>query len=60
VANISAIRRLRFLARAKVAVKLAIVRPLVVPVVSSDRDDLEPESDSDGQVVAAPQALRAP
>jgi CDP-diacylglycerol---glycerol-3-phosphate 3-phosphatidyltransferase len=61
VANVSAIRRLRFLAQAKVAVKLAIVRPLVVPVVSTDRDDLEHESDSDGgQVVAAPQALRAP
>jgi CDP-diacylglycerol--glycerol-3-phosphate 3-phosphatidyltransferase len=59
VANTSAIRRLRFLGRSKVAVKLAVVRPLV-PVAPVDGDDLEPESDSDGQVVAAPQALRAP
>jgi hypothetical protein len=58
VANVSAIRRLRFLADVKVpAPKLAIVRPLPVPVAA---DDLEPESDSDGQVVAAPHALRAP
>ncbi|HEY3817835.1 MAG TPA: CDP-alcohol phosphatidyltransferase family protein [Polyangiaceae bacterium] len=57
VANVSAIRRLRFLAAAKVTVKLAMVRPLVLPV---ETDDLEPESDSDGQVVAAPHALRAP
>ena len=57
VANVSAIRRLRFLARAKVTPKLAIVRPLVVAV---EADDVEPESDSDGQVVAAPHALRAP
>jgi len=57
VANVSAIRRLRFLARGKVAPKLAVVRPRMVTV---DTDDLERESDSDGQVVAAPQALRAP
>ncbi len=57
VANVSAIRRLRFLARGRAAVKLAIVRPLVVSV---DTDELDPDSDSDGQVVAAPQALRAP
>jgi CDP-diacylglycerol--glycerol-3-phosphate 3-phosphatidyltransferase len=57
VANVSAIRRLRYLARAKVAVKLAIVRPLVV---TADNDELDRESDSDSQVVAAPQALRAP
>jgi CDP-diacylglycerol--glycerol-3-phosphate 3-phosphatidyltransferase len=57
VANVSAIRRLRFLARGKAtAVKLAIVRPLVVPVDTEE----EPESDSDPQVVAAPHALRAP
>ncbi|HEX3346033.1 MAG TPA: CDP-alcohol phosphatidyltransferase family protein, partial [Polyangiaceae bacterium] len=56
-ANVSAIRRLRFLARGKAPVKLAIVRPMVVTV---EPDELEPESDSDGQVVAAPHALRAP
>jgi CDP-diacylglycerol--glycerol-3-phosphate 3-phosphatidyltransferase len=57
VANVSAIRRLRFLARGRAAPELAIVRPLAVSV---DTDDLEPESDSGGQVVAAPHALRAP
>jgi CDP-diacylglycerol--glycerol-3-phosphate 3-phosphatidyltransferase len=58
VANVSAIRRLRFLARrGSVVAKLAIVRPLPVPV---EAEELEPDSDSDGQVVAAPHALRAP
>jgi CDP-diacylglycerol--glycerol-3-phosphate 3-phosphatidyltransferase len=58
VANVSAIRRLRFLARrGSGGAKLAVVRPLPVPV---ETDELEPESDSDGQVVAAPHALRAP
>ena len=61
VANVSAVRRLRFLARSKVASTPA-THPLA-SAVAVDVDELEPESgtaDSDGTVVAAPHALRAP
>jgi CDP-diacylglycerol--glycerol-3-phosphate 3-phosphatidyltransferase len=54
-ANVSAVRRLRLLARGKVVV----ARPVAVSIVNQ-KAELESESDSDGQVVAAPHALRAP
>jgi CDP-diacylglycerol--glycerol-3-phosphate 3-phosphatidyltransferase len=56
VANISAVRRLRFLALGAAATKL-----LVGPLASADAGgpEPEPESEPDGQVVAAPHALRA-
>jgi CDP-diacylglycerol---glycerol-3-phosphate 3-phosphatidyltransferase len=58
VANVSAVRRLRFLARGAVAAKLVAVGPLAVSV-DVEEPDPELESEPDGQVVAAPQALRA-
>lgn len=65
VANVSAVRRLRFLARGKAA-SAPSTRPAVhslAVAVSVDVDELEAESepaDSDGAVVAVPHALRVP
>jgi hypothetical protein len=61
VANVSAVRRLRFLGRSQKAParpNLAVVRPLPVPA-HTDEPGLSAESISDGQVVAASHALRA-
>jgi len=58
VANVSAIRRMRFLARGEVAAKLVVVGPLAVSADAEEADP-EPASEPDGQVVAAPHALRA-
>ena len=62
VANVSAIRRLRFLARGRarggaVAGRSLVARPNGVHV---EVDDPEPDSGSDPQVVAAPQVARVP
>jgi len=59
VANVSAVRRLRFIAQGKAP----LVRPLAVSVDAEDLEadsDRDPVADSDGSVVAAPHALRAP
>jgi CDP-diacylglycerol---glycerol-3-phosphate 3-phosphatidyltransferase len=56
VANISAVRRLRFLAVGAVAAK-RVVGPLAS--VDVQKAEPEPESAPKGQVVAAPHALRA-
>ena len=55
-ANVSAVRRLRFLAQGAAAAKL-LAGPLAV--VEAGGPEAEPESEPDGQVVAAPHALRA-
>jgi len=56
VANVSAVRRLRLLARGEVAGKLVIVGSLAP---SNDAEEADPEPESDGQVVTASHALRA-
>jgi CDP-diacylglycerol--glycerol-3-phosphate 3-phosphatidyltransferase len=61
VANVSAIRRLRFLGRsykAPTRPNLVVVRPLPVP--ARTEEEPEAESMSEGQVVAASHAFRAP
>ena len=63
VANVSAIRRLRFLARANEGrieseTGVGLARSPAVPVDLDERDP-ESEPDSSGQVVAVPHALRA-
>jgi CDP-diacylglycerol--glycerol-3-phosphate 3-phosphatidyltransferase len=59
VANVSAIRRLQFLAsRGTLAAQHVAVRPLALSV-EPEEPESEPESEPDGQVVAAQQALRA-
>jgi CDP-diacylglycerol--glycerol-3-phosphate 3-phosphatidyltransferase len=59
VANVSAIRRLRFIARGRAAIatpaRPMMARPVAVRV---EAHDSEPDSGSDPQVVAAPQVAR--
>jgi CDP-diacylglycerol--glycerol-3-phosphate 3-phosphatidyltransferase len=59
VANVSAVRRLRFIALGSAAIQ---ARRPVMPLPSLDTEDAEsgPDSASDPQVVAAPQVVRAP
>jgi CDP-diacylglycerol--glycerol-3-phosphate 3-phosphatidyltransferase len=59
VANVSAIRRLQYIARSRSAVPA--LRPVVARnVVASNDAELDTDSGSDPQVVAAPQVVRAP